>query len=117
MKTYATIQAYINAQPKEWQPLLTEVHACIKKSAPHAREAIKYGMPTFVGKKNLVHFALAKKHLGFYPTPSAIVHFEKELIKFKTSKGAIQIPLNAPLPVALIRKIVKFRVKEDAKSK
>lgn len=115
METYTSIPAYIKAQPKEAHMLLREVYTIIKSEAPHAQEAIKYGMPTFVGKKNLVHFALAKNHLGFYPTPSAIVYFEKDLAKFKTSKGAIQIPLDIPLPRALIRKIVRFRVKEDAK--
>ena len=117
METYKTIKEYISAQPKEVQPLLKEMYALLKGEMPHATETIKYGMPTFVGKKNLVHFAIATKHLGFYPTPSAVAHFEKELSKYKTSKGAIQFPLDKPLPVGLIKKIVTFRLKEDAKIK
>ena len=117
METYTTIRSYISAQPKEVQPVLREIYTLIKAAAPRAREDIKYGMPTFVGKKNLVHFAVAKKHLGFYPTPSAITHFEKELAKYKTSKGAVQFPLDEKLPKALITKMVKFRVKEDEEVK
>jgi uncharacterized protein YdhG (YjbR/CyaY superfamily) len=113
MKDYTAINSYILAQPKDRQALLTEMYLCIKAAAPNATEAIKYGMPTFVGKKNLVHFAIAKNHLGFYPTPSAITHFEKEFSKYKTSKGAVQLPLDAQLPKSLITKVVKFRVKED----
>ncbi len=113
MYTYPTITAYIAAQSKEFQAPLRDLYALIAHEAPHATEAIKYGMPTFVGTKNLVHFALAKNHIGLYPTPSAIVHFSKELSRYKTSKGAIQFPLTAPLPKGLITKIVRFRVRED----
>lgn len=113
MDSYKTIAAYIKAQPKDAQPLLLELYQIIKKHAPQATETIKYGMPTLVGKKNLVHFALAKKHLGFYPTPSAITYFEKELSEYQTSKGAVQFPLDKKLPTSLIAKLVKFRVKED----
>ncbi len=114
MEMYTSITSYIKSQPKDFQPVLNEMYSIVVLEAPHAREAIKYGMPTFVGKKNLVHFALQKNHLGFYPTPSAIQHFEKELVKYKTSKGAVQFPFDKPLPKALIRKMVKFRVKEDS---
>lgn len=113
MKAQTTIKSYIAAQTKEARPILNEVYDVIKANAPEAKEAIKYGMPTFVGKKNLVHFALAKNHLGFYPTPSAITHFEEELSNYETSKGAIRFPLQGPLPMKLIAKIVRFRVKED----
>ena len=93
------------------------MYTLVKAAAPQAREDIKYSMPTFVGKKNLVHFAAQKKHLGFYPTPSAITHFEKELSKYKSSKGAVQFPLDEKLPKALITKMVKFRVREDGEVK
>jgi uncharacterized protein YdhG (YjbR/CyaY superfamily) len=117
MQSYTTITAYIAAQPKEFQAPLRDLYALIAHEAPHATEAIKYGMPTFVGNKNLVHFALAKKHIGLYPTPSAIVHFSKELSGYNTSKGAIQFPLTTPLPKGLITKIVRFRVREDREGK
>lgn len=115
METYTSIKEYIASQPKSMQALLKEMHVTIKKAAPKVQETIKYGMPTYVGNKNLVHFALAKKHIGFYPTPSAITHFAKEFKKYKTSKGAAQFPLDEPLPLHLITKVVKFRVKEDMK--
>lgn len=114
MKKYTTIKSYISAQPKEVQTALNEIYKLAKAAAPQAAESIKYGMPTFVGNKNLVHFAVAKKHLGFYPTPSAITQFENELSAYKTSKGAVQFPLDQKLPRSLITKMVKFRVKEDA---
>jgi uncharacterized protein YdhG (YjbR/CyaY superfamily) len=112
MKAYPNIAAYIKAQPKEVQEKLREIYAVIKAAAP-----IKYGMPTFEGKQNLVHFAGMKGHLGFYPSPSPITHFATELETFSTSKGCIRLPYDAPLPKSLITKIVKFRVAEDRKIK
>ena len=114
MKEYKDIDAYLKAQPKEIQPLLRAMRETIRKSTPKATEAIKYGMPSFVGTKNLVHFAAFKKHIGFFPTPSAVTAFKKDLSKFKTSKGAIQFPFDAKLPLPLVARIVKFRVKEDS---
>jgi uncharacterized protein YdhG (YjbR/CyaY superfamily) len=93
--------------------LLKEMYTFVKAAAPKATEDIKYGMPTLVGKKNLVHFAAMKGHLGFYPTPSAIVAFEKELAPYSTSKGCVRFLYDKPLPKALVTKMVKFRVKED----
>jgi uncharacterized protein YdhG (YjbR/CyaY superfamily) len=113
METCKTIKAYISAQPKALQPILTEIYALIKDEAPHATETIAYGMPTFVGNKNLVHFAAMKGHLGFYPTPSAIKHFKEALSTYSTSKGCVRFPYSAPLPKTLIVKMVRFRVKED----
>ncbi len=113
METYTTIRAYIAAQPKEHQSMLRDMYALIKDSAPAAKEAIKYGMPTFVGKKNLVHFAGMKQHLGFYPTPGAIVHFASELATYSTSKGCMRFPYTKPLPKKVIQSMVKFRVRED----
>ena len=113
METYTSISAYIKAQPKELQPLLKEMYELVKGAAPKASEAIKYGMPTLVGKGNLVHFAAMKGHLGFYPTPSAIDEFSKELAPYSTSKGCVRFLYNQPLPKTLITKMVKFRVKED----
>lgn len=85
----------------------------IGKAVPNATEAIKYAMPTFVLNGNLVHFAAYQHHIGFYPAPSGIEAFKKELAAYKTSKGAIQFPLDKPLPLSLVTKIVKFRVKES----
>jgi uncharacterized protein YdhG (YjbR/CyaY superfamily) len=87
----------------------------IKSAAPGAEEKISYQMPTFALKGNLVHFAAHKKHIGFYPTPSGIQAFKEELSIYETSKGAIRFPIDKPLPLDLISKIVKFRVNENQK--
>lgn len=112
-KQYKNIPDYIRSSPAATQPLLKQMRKSIQAAAPKAEETIKYGMPTYVLGKNLVHFAAMKNHIGFYPAPSAIVKFKKELTAFVTSKGAIQFPMDKPLPLTLITKIVKFRVKEN----
>ena len=117
MKTFTTIKSYISSHPKEQKLVLNEIYQLIKAEAPEAEEAIKYGMPTFVGNENILHFAAMKGHLGFYPTPSAITHFSKELASYSTSKGCVRFAYNKPLPKALITKMVRFRVKEDGKVK
>ncbi len=89
------------------------MRSTIAKAAPKADEAISYGMPTFKLQGNLVHFAGYKNHIGFYPAPSGIVNFAEDLKKYQTSKGAIQFPIDEKLPLALVTKIVKFRVKEN----
>lgn len=118
MKTVslATIDQYIRTFPKSTQKLLQEMRATIRKAAPQAEEGIKYGIPTFTQGGNLVHFGGYAKHIGFYPTPSGIQAFKTELARYKTSKGAVQFPLSEPLPLALITKIVRFRVKENMAS-
>jgi uncharacterized protein YdhG (YjbR/CyaY superfamily) len=108
-----SIAEYIEAAPKETQEKLREMLACIRKAAPGATEGLKWGMPGFSYKRILVTFAGFKHHIGFYPTPSAVKAFEKELSKFATASGSIQFPLEKPLPLALIRKITAFRVKES----
>jgi uncharacterized protein YdhG (YjbR/CyaY superfamily) len=112
-RTIHSIDDYLLSTPAEIRHMLDQVRAVIIKAAPGAEEAISYGMPTFKLKGVVVHFALCKKHIGFYPAPSGIEAFKKELSPYKTSKGAIQFPLNKPLPLDLIAKIVKFRVKEN----
>jgi len=107
------IDDYIAGFPEAVQKLLKQMREIISKAAPKAEEAIKYMMPTFTLHGNLVHFAGYKNHIGFYPAPSGIESFKEELSKYKNSKGAVQFPLDKPLPVALITKIVKFRVKES----
>jgi uncharacterized protein YdhG (YjbR/CyaY superfamily) len=108
-----TIDEYIHAAPKEAQRKLREMRACIRGAAPGAKEGLKWGMPAFSYRRILVTFAGFKKHIGFYPTPSAVTAFAKELSKFSTAKGSIQFPLEKPLPLSLVRKITAFRVKES----
>jgi len=108
-----TITEYINAAPKEAQKHLREMRACIKKSAPGAKESLKWSMPAFSYNRILVTFAAFKHHIGFYPTPSAMKAFSKDLSQFKTGEGSIQFPLEKPLPLSLIKKITAFRVKES----
>src|SRR5882672_5245230 len=108
-----SITEYINAAPKEAQKKLREMRACIRASAPGAQESLKWGMPAFSYRRILVTFAAFKHHIGFYPTPSAVSAFTDELSKFVTAKGSIQFPLEKPLPLALIRKITAFRVRES----
>lgn len=111
--TITTIDAYIATFPASTQALLQQMRTTIAKAAPKAEEAISYGMPTFKLQGNLVHFAGYKNHIGFYPAPSGIVSFAEDLKKYQTSKGAIQFPIDEKLPLALVTKIVKFRVKEN----
>ncbi len=108
-----TIIEYINAAPKEAQKHLREMRACLRKVAPDAEESLKWSMPAFSYKRILFMYAAFKHHIGFYPTPSAMKAFAKELSKFKTGKGSINFPLDKRLPLALIRKIAAFRVKES----
>jgi uncharacterized protein YdhG (YjbR/CyaY superfamily) len=116
MKNYQSIKEYITEQSKDRQVILKEMYGLVKAAAPKATEAIKYGMPTMVGQGNLVHFAAMKGHLGFYPTPSAIEHFAKELAPYSTSKGCVRFLYSQSLPKTLITKMVKFRVNEDKQS-
>lgn len=108
-----SIAEYINAAPKEVRTKLREMRACIRATAPGATESIKWGMPAFSYRRILVTFAVFQHHIGFYPTPSAVKAFAKELSKFATAKGSIQFPLEKPLPLPLIRKITAFRVRES----
>lgn len=108
-----TIAEYIKAAPKDTQSKLRQMHTSIRAVAPGAVESLKWGMPAFSYRRILVTFAAFRHHIGFYPTPSAVKAFAKELAKFKTAKGSIQFPLDAPLPLPLIRKITRFRVKES----
>lgn len=109
----ASVGEYIEAAPKEAQKKLREMRACIRKSAPGATEGMKWGMPAFSYKRILVTFAAHKHHIGFYPTPSAVKAFAKELLNFNTARGSIQFPLEKPLPLPLIRQITAFRVRES----
>jgi uncharacterized protein YdhG (YjbR/CyaY superfamily) len=112
-----TIDAYIEGSPPEARPSLEALRMEIKKLAPEAEEVISYGMPAFRLNGTLVYFAAFSSHIGFYPTASPLPHFRKELARYETSKGAIRFPLGKPLPLALIRRIVKFRLKEKRAGK
>lgn len=92
---------------------LDKIRDIIRKTVPKAEETISYNMPAFRQNKILVYYAAGKNHIGFYPTPKPIAEFSEELKDYKTSKGAIQFPLDKPFPVKLIKDIVKFREKED----
>ena len=109
---FKTIDEYIAEFPKNVRDILEEIRSIIRESAPEAEEAIRYGIPTFMLNGNLVHFAAFKNHIGFYPTPSAINAFNKELSPYKLAKGTVQFPIDEPIPFDLIRKIVRYRVKE-----
>lgn len=113
-----TIDEYIADMPDDIQAILQRIRTTIRKAAPGAQETIKYRMPTFTLHGNLVHFAAFKHHIGFYPTPSGTEKFQKEIARYARAKGSIQFPLSEPIPYGLIRKITKFRVKENvAKAK
>lgn len=117
MKTVkaANVDEYIAGFPKEIQKLLKQVRSTIKKAAPRAEEGIGYGMPAYkLNKKPLVYFAGYENHIGFYATPTGHKAFVKELSTYKQGKGSVQFPVDEPMPLALITKIVKFRVKENS---
>lgn len=112
MKQYKTISEYIAPEPKEVRAQLQLIRKTIQKAAPQCVEAIRYGMPTFrLLEKNLIHFAIFNTHYGLYPGSEAIVIFRKELAKYDCSKGTIRLPLDKKVPLSLISKIVKFRIK------
>lgn len=109
-------EEYISNFPKETQLLLEEVRKTIINAAPEAEESISYGMPAYkLYKKPLVYFAGYENHIGFYATPTGHSEFAKELSKYKQGKGSVQFPINEPLPLELIKRIVQFRVEENRK--
>ena len=110
---YHTVDDYINSFPDGVQVLLRQMRTTIQSAAPGAEEVISYAMPTYKLYGNLVHFAAFKAHIGFYPVPSGIAAFEKELSPYKSAKGSAKFPLTEPLPLKLVEQIVKFRVKEN----
>lgn len=107
-----TIDEYIAGFPPAVRKILQQIRATIKEAAPDAEEAIKYQIPTFVLHENLVHFAAFKSHIGFYPSPSGIEQFKGELSVYEGAKGSVRFPIDQPMPLRLIKKIVVFRVKE-----
>lgn len=110
---YVTIDEYIAQYPPDIQKRLSALRGAIRQAAPDAEEGISWAMPTYKLAGNLVHFAAGKHHIGLYPGESGVAHFQNELSGYKTSKGAIQFPNDAALPLALVKKIVRFRAKEN----
>ena len=109
------IDLYILGRPPQAQAKLREIRKAIRSVAPDATEIISYQMPTFYYNGNLVYFAGYERHIGFYPGANGISEFEKELGEYKHAKGSIQFPLDKPLPISLIKRIVKFRVEENSR--
>jgi len=107
------IDEYIASFPKDIQEILEKVRTTIRQAAPDAEETIKYQMPTFTLKGNLVHFGAFKKHIGFYPTPTGTEEFKNELSVYEGAKGSVRFPLDKPIPFDLISRIVEFREKEN----
>jgi len=116
-RQFKTIDEYINTFPEDVRTILNELRQTIKEAAPEAEETINYQMPTFSLHGNLVHFGAFKDHIGFYPTPTGIEAFKKELAPYKGAKGSVQFPIDQPLPLPLLRRIVEYRVKENVERK
>lgn len=111
------VDAYIADFPIKVQKLLEQIRSTIKKAAPKAEETVSYAIPTYKLNGMLVHFAGYANHIGFYPGAGCIAAFRHELADYKTSKGTVQFPLDQPMPLRLVTKIVKFRVKQNLEKK
>jgi uncharacterized protein YdhG (YjbR/CyaY superfamily) len=111
------IDEYIKMFPQDIQTLLESLRQTIREAAPEAEETINYQIPTFTLNGNLVHFAAFKNHIGFYPAPSGIEAFKEELSIYEGAKGSVKFPLDQPLPLDLVKKIVKYRVTENLEKK
>src|SRR4030042_2685701 len=112
-RVFKTVDEYIATFPENVQNILEEMRQAIRESAPEAEEAISYQMPTFKLNGNLVWFAAFKNHIGFYPKTSAIEAFKEELSDYEVSKGTVRFPLDKRIPFDLVKKMVKYRVKEN----
>ena len=113
---FKTVDEYFAALPPSTQKILQALRAAIRKAAPRAEEVISYNMPAFKLQGMLVWYAAYKNHIGFYPKPSGLKAFSKEIAAYKSSKGAVQFPIDEPLPLGLVSKIVKLRIKENAEA-
>lgn len=111
--SYTTVEEYIAAFPEEIRALLEAMRATIRAAAPDAGERISYQIPTFTLHGNLVHYAAFKRHIGFYPASSGIAAFQEELAGYKQSRGAVQFPLDQPLPLELVARITRYRADEN----
>lgn len=117
MRKFQTVDEYLSALPDHARDAATSLRQAIRQAAPQAEEGISYNIPAFKWNGILVWYAAFKNHVGFYPRASAIEAFKSELAPFKTSKGAIQFPIDRPIPINLIKKIVKFRIEENARTR
>jgi len=113
MTTPKNVDEYIDGFPEEVQKRLKKIRSLITKAAPKAKESISYGMPGYKLDGVLVYFAAYKNHIGFYPMPSALENFKKEVSEYKSAKGSVQFPHDKPLPTTLISHMVKLRVAEN----
>ncbi|MGH9591065.1 MAG: iron chaperone [Terracidiphilus sp.] len=113
MRKFQTVDEYISELPDRARDAVTRLRRAIRQAAPQAEEAISYNLPAFRWNGILVWYAAFKNHVGFYPKASAIAAFKSELASFKTSKGAIQFPIDESIPIRLVKKIVAFRIKEN----
>ncbi len=114
---YDTIDEYISTFPEDVREILEKVRRTIHEEVPEATEAISYQMPAFKLNGTLVWFAALKNHIGFYPTPAGIEAFAKEMAPYRSTKGAVQFPLDKPIPYGLIKKVVRFRAKQNLAEK
>jgi uncharacterized protein YdhG (YjbR/CyaY superfamily) len=112
---FSSIDEYIKTFPEETQKILEEVRAAIRSAAPDAEEKISYQIPTFFLEGNLIHFAAFKNHIGLYPSPSGTEAFKRELSIYQGAKGSVRLPIDKPMPLKLIRRIVNYRVAENLK--
>jgi len=110
---FKTVDEYIGTFPVATKKIMQQVRKTIIDAAPEAEEVISYNMPAYKQEGMLVFFAAYKEHIGFYPTPGGIEAFKKELSVYNSAKGSVQFPIDTPMPLALITKIVKYRVKEN----
>jgi len=114
--TPQTVDNYIAGFPKDVQVILQKVRQTIREAAPEMEETIKYAIPTYVQKGNMLSFAGYKKHIGIYPAPAGTKKFQKELAAYRAAKSTVQFPLDRPIPYDLLSQLVKFRVKEHLAS-
>ena len=112
-----TVSDYIAAFPKDVRARLRQVRAAIRRAAPEAKEGISYGIPVFRQGGNLIYFAGAKNHIGVYPVPKGTKEFQKELAPYRAHKSTVQLPLDRPVPVRLLTRMVKYRLKEHLAKK
>lgn len=117
MKNVKTIDEYISLYPEKVQHILKKIRTVVNQAAPQATEAISYGLPTLKFHGNLVHYGAYEHHIGFYPAPSGIEAFKKELAQYQRGKGTLQFPLDGPIPYDLIERVVKFRVQQNLEKK
>ncbi len=112
------IDEYIRSFPPDTREVLEQMRRTVREAAPDAGEAIRYGIPTFrLDGVNLVHFAAFPDHIGFYPTPTAIAAFSRELVTYRQGKGSVQFPIGEPVPWDLVRRMVRFRVEESGRDR